>query len=130
MKFIIDKIGYFMKILIVDDSEAEIVKLKAIVEKAGHLAIIARNGEEGIALAMERKPDLIFMDVVMPKMDGFRATRTLKRNEELSYIPIVLVSTKNQAVDVEWAKRQGANHLIGKPYQPSEILHQIALYNK
>lgn len=118
-----------MKILIVDDSEAEIQRLKNIIERSGHSLLIGRNGEEGVVWAKKERPDLIFMDVVMPVMDGFRATRILKKDPETSHIPIVLVSTKNQTVDVEWAKRQGANHLVGKPYSATDILHQIGLYS-
>lgn len=116
-----------MKILIVDDSEAEIQRLKSIVERAGHTVSIARNGEEAIDLA-QMSPDLIFMDVVMPVMDGFKATRIIKKDPTTQHIPVVLVSTKSQAVDVEWAKRQGASYLIAKPYAPADILHQLALH--
>lgn len=119
-----------MKILVVDDSEAELNKMKGIVERAGHRVVLARNGEEGMELAIAEQPDLIFMDVVMPEMDGFKATRLLTRDERTTGIPIVLVSTKNQAVDIEWAKRQGAVHLVGKPYTAAQILEQIALHDK
>lgn len=117
-----------MKILIVDDSEAEIQRLKNIVERAGHTVSIARNGEEAVACA-QQSPDMIFMDVVMPIMDGFKATRIIKKDPNTQHIPVVLVSTKSQAVDVEWARRQGASHLVAKPYAPADILHQLALHS-
>lgn len=117
-----------MKILIVDDSEVEIQRLKSIVERAGHTVSLARNGEEAIVSA-QLSPDLIFMDVVMPIMDGFKATRIIKKDPTTQHIPVILVSTKSQAVDVEWAKRQGASHLVAKPYSPSDILHQLALHS-
>lgn len=116
-----------MKILIVDDSEVEIQRLKSIVERAGHTANLARNGEEAIVSA-QLSPDLIFMDVVMPIMDGFKATRMIKKDPMTQHIPVVLVSTKSQVVDVEWAKRQGASYLVAKPYTPSDILQQLALH--
>lgn len=118
-----------MKILIVDDSEAEIQRLKSIVERAGHTVAVARNGQEAVLLSVSVHPDLIFMDVVMPIMDGFKATRVIKKDPQTQNIPIVLVSTKSQAVDIAWAKRQGANHLVAKPYSPADILHQLDLHS-
>ena len=118
-----------MKVLIVDDSEVEIQRMKNIVERAGHKVLVARNGKDGVDCALQENPDLIFMDVVMPIMDGFKATRLIKTDPQTQHIPVVLVSTKNQAVDLHWAQRQGAAHLVGKPYAPSDILHQLALYS-
>lgn len=118
-----------MKILIVDDSEVEIQRLKSIVERAGHSVSVARNGEEAVASAAHVLPDMIFMDVVMPIMDGFKATRVIKKDPRIQHIPVVLVSTKSQAVDIAWAKRQGADHLVAKPYTPADILHQLALHS-
>lgn len=117
-----------MKILLVDDSVTELGRIKQIVEKAGHDVVVAKDGLEAIEKAKEELPDMIFMDIVMPRMDGFRATRNISSLEETKHIPVILVSTKNEAVDIAWAKRQGASHLIGKPYAASEILEQLAAF--
>lgn len=119
-----------MKILLVDDSVTELGRIKQIVERAGHSVAIAKDGIEAIEKAKEEMPDMIFMDIVMPRMDGFRATRNISSLDETKNIPIILVSTKNEAVDVAWAKRQGASHLIGKPYAASEILEQLASFER
>ena len=119
-----------MKILLVDDSVAELNRIKQIVERAGHHVITAVDGVEAVDKARSNQPNLIFMDIVMPNMDGFRATRTLKADPLTSNIPIILVSTKNEAVDIMWAKRQGASYLIGKPYATSEILEQLSVFQK
>lgn len=119
-----------MKVLIVDDSAAELARLKAIVEHAGHQTVLAHNGEEALEVAARERPALIFMDIVMPKMDGFRATRELAARPETRAIPVVLVSTKNEAADVLWAKRQGAAHLVGKPYATAEILEQLIRFQR
>lgn len=119
-----------MKVLVVDDSLVELNKIKQIVERAGHQVLVAKDGVEALERAFQEQPDLIFMDIVMPRMDGFKATRSLKTDARTESIPIVLVSTKNQAVDVAWAQKQGASTLIGKPYAPAQILEQLSLHQK
>ena len=114
--------------MIVDDSAFELNRLRQIVERAGHQVVTATDGSEAIEKAATEQPDLIFMDIVMPKMDGFRATRKLVSDERTANLPVILVSTKSQPVDIAWAKKQGAIHLIGKPYATSEILEQLAKF--
>ena len=117
-----------MKVMVVDDSTVELNRLRQIVERAGHQVVTAVDGKEAVERAATEMPDLIFMDIVMPHMDGFRATRTLMADPKTSHLPIMLVSTKSQPVDIAWARKQGAAHLIGKPYSPSDILEQLAKY--
>lgn len=117
-----------MKVLIVDDSQTDLNQIKQIVERAGHQVITARDGAEGVELARINMPHLIFMDIVMPVMDGFRATWEISHDPQTSHIPIVLVSTKNNSFDVTWAKKQGAVTLIAKPYSPASILEQLLIY--
>jgi twitching motility two-component system response regulator PilH len=119
-----------MKILVVDDSAVERTRLKDIIERAGHQAILAKDGEEGVAIAVRDRPNLVFMDIVMPRMDGFKATRELSARPDTRHIPVILVSTKKEAVDVMWAKRQGAASLVGKPYAPADILEQIVKFQE
>ena len=113
------------KILIVDDSPTEMHILKSSVEDAGHVVITADTGEEGVARATEDHPDLILMDVVMPGMNGFQATRKISKNPETSSIPIVMVTTKDQDTDREWGLRQGAKGYLVKPVDGRELLHKI-----
>lgn len=113
------------KILIVDDSPSETVKLRDILQKNGHDVIEAINGEEGLPIAEEEMPDLILMDVVMPGMNGFQATRKLTRGEKTKDIPVIIVSTKNQETDRVWGKRQGAKDYLTKPVEEADLINVI-----
>ena len=95
------------RILIVDDSPSQLVGLKRIVEKLGHQVITAEDGSAGVEAAKREIPDLILMDVVMPNLNGFQATRTIAKDAKTSHIPIVLVTTKDQETDRVWGMRQG-----------------------
>lgn len=113
------------KILIVDDSPSEMVRLREILEKNSHHVLEAINGEDSLTLAEQELPDLILMDVVMPGMNGFQATRKLSRGEATKNIPIIIVSTKNQETDRVWGKRQGAKDYITKPYEEASLIELI-----
>jgi twitching motility two-component system response regulator PilH len=102
-------------ILIVDDSVTMMEGHKRILEKQGHTVHHAENGEEGVALSLELLPDLILMDVVMPKMNGFQATRKITKDERTKHIPVVIVTSKDQETDIMWGKRQGASDYLIKP---------------
>lgn len=112
-------------ILICDDSPIEIIKLTKILNGAGCNVIKASNGQEAITLAKKHQPDLIFMDIVMPKMDGYAACRELTSSPETKNSPVVFVSCKGQKADRLWAQMQGAKDLVQKPYQDSEILNHV-----
>lgn len=113
------------KVLIVDDSETHLYSLTKIVEGAGHQAITATNGEEGVEKATSEMPDLILMDVVMPGLNGFQATRKISKNRETARIPVIFVTTKDQETDRIWGMRQGASAYITKPVDKSELLEAI-----
>jgi twitching motility two-component system response regulator PilH len=113
------------KILIVDDSPTEIHVLKTLLEKNGHDVDAASSGEEGVVAAKERLPDLILMDVVMPGMNGFQATRQLSKQVETTDIPVIIVTTKDQETDKVWAKRQGAVDYIVKPVQEKALIDAL-----
>jgi twitching motility two-component system response regulator PilH len=102
-------------ILIVDDSATMMEGHKRILEKQGHTVFSAEDGEEGVAKSLELMPDLILMDVVMPKMNGFQATRKITRNDTTKHIPVVIVTSKDQQTDIMWGKRQGACDYLIKP---------------
>lgn len=112
-------------VLIVDDSPTEVHIFKKVLETQGFKVISAENGQEGLQMAKEMQPDLILMDVVMPILNGFQATRKLRQDEATSHIPVIMVTTKGQQTDVDWGKRQGANEYLVKPVKPADLLGKI-----
>lgn len=113
------------KILIVDDSETHLYSLSKIVEEEGHEVITATTGEEGIEAANSHVPDLILMDVVMPGLNGFQATRKISKNSATSNIPVIFVTTKNQETDRIWGMRQGASAYLTKPVDKKALISAI-----
>ena len=113
------------RILIVDDSPSQLVGLKRIVEKLGHHAITAEDGAAGVEVAKREVPDLILMDVVMPNLNGFQATRTIAKDSKTSHIPIIMVTTKDQETDKVWGMRQGAKAYITKPINEPQLVQTI-----
>ena len=113
------------KVLIVDDSPTETYKLTSILEKNGHAVITAENGEQGVAVAKKERPDLVLMDIVMPGLNGFQATRQISKNTETSSIPVIMVTTKDQETDKVWAMRQGAKDYIVKPVQEKALMEDV-----
>lgn len=113
------------KILIVDDSPTETHVLKTMLEKHGHEVAIATTGEEGLELAQANGPDVILMDIVMPGVNGFQATRKLSKDPATAAIPVIMISTKDQDTDRIWAMRQGAKDYICKPVTEDELLGKI-----
>lgn len=112
-------------VLIVDDSPTEVHVMRGWLEKDGHTVLSAADGDEGIRVAHERRPDLIFMDVVMPGLNGFQATRTLARDPGTSDIPVIIVTTKNQETDRIWALRQGAVDYLVKPVSEGDLVAKV-----
>lgn len=112
-------------ILVIDDSPSEMVKFREILSRYDYQMLEAPNGETGIAMASSHLPDLILMDVVMPEMNGFQATRKIARNPKTRHIPIVIVSTKDQETDRVWGKRQGAKEYLTKPIDEHELIRVI-----
>lgn len=116
------------KILIVEDSPTQLEGLKRAVEHMGHLPFCAQDGDEAIKMALEIKPDLILMDIIMPNNNGFQATRTLSRNTETSHIPVVILTSKSGEADRLWGLRQGAKEYLTKPVDPvrlTSIIEQL-----
>ncbi len=112
-------------VLVIDDSPSEMAKFRDILTKNNFTILEATNGERGIQLATEHVPDVILMDVVMPEMNGFQATRKITRNKITAHIPVIIVSTKDQETDRVWGKRQGAKEYLTKPFSESELLNII-----
>ena len=113
------------KVLIVDDSPTERFFLTDLLRKQGFDVITAENGELGVATAKAEKPDLILMDVVMPGLNGYQATRQLSRNPETQAIPVFMCTTKSQETDKVWGLRQGAVDYLVKPVAAAELLAKI-----
>ncbi len=109
------------RILIVDDSPSQLLGIQRIVEKLGHQILTATDGAAGVETAKAELPDLVLMDVVMPNLNGFQATRTLARDEATRHIPVILVTTKDQDTDRMWGMRQGARAYLTKPFSESDL---------
>jgi twitching motility two-component system response regulator PilH len=118
------------KILIVDDSATDRALLRGLLLEQGFRVLMAENGEQAIAMARGEFPDLILMDVVMPGMNGYQATRTLSRDAATRHIPIIICSSKQQETDRVWGMRQGAHAYFVKPIDTAKLLETIAVLNK
>lgn len=112
-------------ILIIDDSPTETFRFREILIRYGHEVIEATNGEDGVQMAQDKLPDLVLMDIVMPGMNGFQATRQITRGAKTKHIPVVIVSTKDQATDRVWGKRQGACDYLTKPVEEHQLMSVI-----
>ena len=113
------------KILVVDDSATDRFYLTEILEKAGFNVITAENGEDCLAKVDAEMPDLVVMDVIMPGLNGFQATRALSKNPQTAHIPVIMCTGKEQATDRLWALRQGAKECVIKPVDAAELLGKI-----
>jgi twitching motility two-component system response regulator PilH len=114
------------KILVVDDSATERHVLVTLLEGKGYTIVTASNGEEGVAAAKRELPDLILMDVVMPGMNGYQATRTISRDDATKHIPVIMCTSKDQETDKIWGMRQGALDYMVKPVDADALLAKLA----
>ena len=117
--------NHMARILIVDDSPSQLMGIRRIVEKLGHEALTAEDGAAGVEAAKRELPDLILMDVVMPNLNGFQATRSISREPTTKHIPVILVTTKDQETDRMWGMRQGAKAYLTKPFSEDELAEAI-----
>jgi len=116
------------KILVVEDNENNLYMMKFLLEKNGYKVIEARDGVEGVKVAAIEKPDLIIMDIQLPLLDGYKATKQIKANEEISKIPIIAVTSYAMVGDKEKALKAGCNGYIEKPINPETFLPVIKQY--
>jgi twitching motility two-component system response regulator PilH len=112
-------------VLVVDDSPTETRILANTLAKAGYRVETAADGEQGVEMARRLHPDLILMDVIMPGMNGFQATRMLNRDADTAGIPIIMVTTKDQPTDRTWGLRQGAVDYLIKPIDTALLLERV-----
>lgn len=114
------------KILIVDDSPTDVQNLRALLTKAGHTVTECGSGQDALARVKLEMPDCVIMDVVMPGVNGFQATRNISKDPATSRIPVIVVSSKNQETDRVWALRQGAREYMVKPVKDADLLAKIS----
>lgn len=112
-------------ILIVDDSETERTRMGQVLSAAGYRTTFVHNGAQALEAVKQGKFDAILMDVNMPEMDGYAATRALKADATTKDIPVVLVTVKNQKADRAWGQMLGARAHVAKPYTDEELLEQV-----
>jgi twitching motility two-component system response regulator PilH len=110
------------RVLVVDDSPTELSQMKDMLEELGHDVMTADNGIDGVKLATNEQPDIVLMDIVMPGMNGFQATRQIWRGAETRHIPVIIVSSKSQETDKVWGKRQGAKGYLIKPVDTQDLV--------
>ncbi len=108
--------------LVVDDLPADRDRLSGILIKAGWRVTHAGDGMQAVARAKAGRPAIIFMDIMMPEMDGFHACRQLLADQDTHAIPVVFVSAKNQRADQVWVRANGGRELIAKPYASADVL--------
>lgn len=113
------------KVLVCDDSATDLTNIKNIVEGAGCLTVTASSGLEALNRAKVEQPDMIFLDIIMPEMDGFEACRKLREDPATKDIPVIFVTSKHQKADRLWAQMQGAKDFISKPYSAEQIIDKL-----
>ena len=113
------------RILLIEDSPTDTAVLTQLLERNGHEVLASESAENGIAVCRRELPDLVIMDVVLPGMNGFQATRALSRDPDTSHIPVVIVSTKGRETDRAWGMRQGARGYLVKPPSEADLIGSI-----
>jgi len=113
------------RILVVDDSPTETHQMVNTLARQGHQVLTAATGSDGVSIAVEEQPDIILMDVVMPGINGFQATRQITRSNTTSHIPVIIVSSKDQDADKVWGERQGARGYLTKPVDDRTLISAV-----
>lgn len=116
------------KILVVEDDPVYQQRLRDILSQTSAQVLVASDGQQGVNMAEQEHPDLIFMDIVMPGIDGFSACRQITTGDTTKNIPVIIVSSKHQDADKVWAQLQGASAVVAKPFTEQDILEQVEAY--
>lgn len=119
-----------VRILVAEDSAVDLAFIKAVLGETHHEIIVATDGEEAERKARSEDIDLILLDVIMPKKNGFQVCRDLKRDEKCRRIPIILLTSKLQESDKFWGLKQGANEYITKPFEPIDLLIAVKKHSE
>jgi CheY-like chemotaxis protein len=115
------------KILIIEDEEILLDLLEKKLKNLGYDVFVARDGEAGLKVMRERVPDLILLDIIMPKMGGFEVMEEMKKEEKLKDIPVIIISNSGQPVELDRAKKLGAKDwLIKTEFDPQEVIEKVA----
>lgn len=112
-------------VLLVEDNEDNLVVYRTILEHVGYIVIEARDGEEGVSRAREHLPDLILMDISIPKLDGWEATQRLKAAEETKRIPIIALTAHALEEDRQKAVQVGCDGYLAKPVEPRRVVQEV-----
>lgn len=113
------------KVLVVDDTATDLKNLQQIVSGAGYAVITATSGKEAMAKAKSEQPDVVFLDVIMPEMNGFQVCRAITSDAATKDITVILVSSKGEKTDRVWGAEQGARGYVTKPYTAEQILDEL-----
>ena len=116
------------KVMVVDDAYSELKLMESILRNAGHQVVTLIDGDALEDKVTAERPDVLLLDIVMPKRNGFELLRLLKRNEQTKATPIVLVSSKNQDSDKAWGKRQGADEYLTKPFTSDQLISMVGRF--
>jgi twitching motility two-component system response regulator PilH len=116
------------KVMVVDDAYSELKLMESILRNAGHQVVTLIDGEALEDKVTAERPDVLLLDIILPKRNGFELLRLLKKNEQTKTTPIVLVSSKNQASDMAWGKRQGADDYLPKPFTSDQLLTMVGRF--
>jgi twitching motility two-component system response regulator PilH len=130
MQQIFKEVMIMAKVLVVDDVAVDLNRMADIVKSMGHIVIQASDGDEAIAKTQSEKPDLILLDIVIPKKNGFQVCRELRDDPSVAATPIIMVTSKNQDNDKFYGLKQGANEYIPKPYTEDALKSAIAKFLK
>ena len=113
------------RVLIVDDSSTIVTVLRRMLQQSGYSTLEAGDAEKGVEIALAERPDLIFLDIVLPGMNGFAALRLLRREPSTRAIPIIMMSGNEQATEQFYAQRIGADDFMKKPFSRAEVFARI-----
>jgi DNA-binding response OmpR family regulator len=113
------------KILVVDDSPSERMLMESALAGKGYEIVTASDGDEALRQAAEQRPDLIVLDIILPKKNGYQVCRQLKQGRETQGIKIIMVTSKTQESDRFWGLKQGADEYITKPFEPRHLLASV-----
>ena len=112
-------------VLVADDVASQLQMIGDIMTKAGFEVMKAADGCEAVKIAEEKKPDLLVLDIIMPKMNGFEVVRELRSSPKTEKLPIVLCSQKNTEIDRIWGIEQGADAYLIKPFEPKQLVNIV-----
>jgi twitching motility two-component system response regulator PilH len=113
------------KVMVVDDAYSELKLMESILRGAGHQVVTLMSGDALEDKVTAEQPDVLLLDIVMPRRNGYELLRALRRNEQTRALPVVLVSSKNQETDRAWGRRQGADDYLAKPFTSDQLLTMV-----